>query len=39
MKVVVEVFVCSEYIFVRIIYICDGCVNVLVIKKVESKTI
>ena len=37
MEVVVEVLVCWEYIFVRIIYVCDVCVNVLVLGKKFTK--
>ena len=37
MEVVVEVLVCWEYIFVRTIYVCDVCLNVLVLGKKFTK--
>jgi len=37
MEVVLEVFFCSEYVFVRLIYVCDICVNVLVLGKKFTK--
>ena len=38
MEVVAEVFVCSEYVFVSRIYVCDVCVKVLVLGKKFTKT-